>query len=161
MSLSIGATLVVSAALSACSSEQELPPADLAQVSADERARCTDLLENLPASLLGQDRDETPTGVSDAGRVAVYGTVVVTCGVERPADYQPTAACNEVGGVGWYVPQEQLTDPARDLTAFALSHEPYVQLSARGSERIDGMDAALLDLAEVMNTTLGEGLACL
>ncbi|MGN0065381.1 MAG: DUF3515 family protein [Nocardioides sp.] len=142
--------LLLLAATSACSSEPEL-----ADLDADAAATCERVIAALPDSLLGSD----VTDRSD--RVATYGDVEVTCGVDEPEDYQPTADCHEVGGVGWYVPAASLTDLSEDLLAVALSHEPYVQLFAPADQRLAGTDTALTELAAVLNDELGEGLACL
>lgn len=45
-------------------------------------------------------RDTSPS----APDVRAWGDppVVLRCGVGRPADYDPTAECTQVNGVGWY-----------------------------------------------------------
>jgi hypothetical protein len=136
-------------ALTACSGE-ELP-----ELSNSDARTCASLTRALPDTLLGLDVD------SRDDRQVRYDDVQVTCGVDRPEDYAPTATCNEVEGVGWYVPTDILTDPGEDLVAYALSHEPYVRLEVPADRRVDGMDDALFELADVIRAELGEGLPCL
>ena len=86
---------------------------------------------------------------------------VLTCGVPEPADYEPTAECNVIAGVGWYVPDDQLTDQGEDATPIALSRTPYVEVLVPVERRTEGIDRALAELAPGLKEHLGEGLSCL
>ncbi len=78
-----------------------------------------------------------------------------------PADYEPTAECNVIDGVGWYVTDDQLSDQGEDATPVALSLAPYVEVLVPAAYRAEGVDRALAELAPVLKEHLGEGLACL
>ncbi len=144
------ACLALVACLTSCSTESQLPPLEGGDATA-----CARVVAALPDALMGSRRTES------TDRSVTYEDVEVTCGVSTPEDYRPTAECHEVGGVGWYVPAKSLNDLDEDLLAVALSHEPYVQLTAPARQRLQGTDAALRDLAVVITAELGEGLPCL
>ena len=136
------------ATLSACGE-------DLPELGAADAEACQDVVAGLPETLMGSDLTDR------TDRVATYDEVTVTCGVEKPEDYAPTAECHEVDGVGWYVPASSLGNLDEDLVAYALSHEPYVRLEAPASQRLESTDDALFEIAAAVKETLGEGLACL
>jgi hypothetical protein len=81
--------------------------------------------------------------------------------VPEPQDYEPTAACNVIDGVGWYVTDDQLTDQGEDATPVALSLSPYVEVLVPSDYRTEGIDRALSELAPLLQEHLGEGLSCL
>ncbi len=79
----------------------------------------------------------------------------------EPGDYEPTAECNVIDGVGWYVTDDQLSDQSEDATPIALSLRPYVEVLVPADYRTEGIDRALAELAPALKEHLGEGLACL
>jgi hypothetical protein len=144
-------------ALAGCSST---PTIDDVELSAADRAACESLVADLPDTLAGLDRrDVEPADALGAG----WGdpAYVLTCGVPEPSDYEPTAECNVIAGVGWYVTGDQLSDLSEDATPIALSLEPYVEVSVPADYRTEGIDRALADLAPALKEHLGEGLSCL
>ena len=133
---------------------------DEADLSADDRAACERLVADLPDTLAGAERrDVEPDGALGAA----WGdpAYVLTCGVPRPSDYEPTAECNVIEGVGWYVTDDQLTDQGEDATPIALSLTPYVEVLVPATYRAKGIDRALTELAPVLKEHLGDGLSCL
>jgi hypothetical protein len=128
-------------------------------LSAADRAACEALVADLPATLAGKDRiDLEPDALGAAWGDPAY---VLTCGVPEPDDYEPTAECNIIEGVGWYVTDDQLTDPGEDATPVALSLTPYVEVQVPAAYRTEGIDRALAELAPALKEHLGEGLSCL
>jgi hypothetical protein len=151
------ASVAVALALAGCSST---PTVDDVDLSGDRRAACEALVADLPDTLAGLERRE----VEPADALgAAWGdpAYVLTCGVPEPEDYEPTAECNVIGGVGWYVPDDQLTDQAEDATPIALSLRPYVEVLVPADYRTEGIDRALAELAPALKEHLGEGLSCL
>ncbi|GAB3034470.1 hypothetical protein GCM10011376_20390 [Nocardioides flavus (ex Wang et al. 2016)] len=143
--------------LAGCSSTITIDDQDL---SGADRAACEALVADLPEKLAGQDRvDVEPDGALGAA----WGdpAYVLTCGVPQPSDYEPTAECSVIAGIGWYVPDDQLTDQGEDATPIALSRTPYVQVLVPAERRTEGIDRALAELAPVLEDNLGEGLPCL
>ncbi|WP_210502556.1 DUF3515 domain-containing protein [Nocardioides xinjiangensis] len=143
--------------LAGCSGTPTIEEVDL---SSSDRAACEALVAALPDTLAGQDRvDVRPDGALGAA----WGdpAYVLTCGVAEPSDYEPTAECSVIKGVGWYVTDEQLRDPGGDATPIALSLRPYVEVRVPADYRTEGIDRALADLAPALREHLGEGLSCL
>jgi len=157
-----GRGVVASAAvcllLASCSSSEV--PIDEHDLSEADRATCEALVDDLPDTLAGELR--RPVDPDDA-LGAAWGdpAYVLTCGVPEPGDYEPTAACNVVKGVGWYVTDDQLSDLRVDLTPIALTRRPYVELLVPSRYRTEGIDRALAELAPVLKEHLDKGLSCL
>ena len=151
-----GAALVA-LALAGCSSN---PTIDDVGLSGADRTACESLVADLPDTLAGLERRE----VEPADALgAAWGdpAYVLTCGVPAPDDYEPTAECSEVKGVGWYVTDGQLSDLGVDAAPIALSLSPYVEVQVPSRYRTRGIDQALAELAPVLKEHLGEGLSCL
>ena len=144
--------------LTACSPGKV--PIEEQDLSEADRATCEALVDDLPDTLAGELRRSTDP---EDALGAAWGdpAYVLTCGVPEPADYAPTAECSVVKGVGWYVPDDQLSDPRIDATPIALSRTPYVELLVPSRYRTDGIDRALAELAPVLKAHLAEGLSCL
>ena len=144
--------------LTACSpGKVEIEDHDLSDA---DRAACAALVDDLPDTLGGELRRPVDP---DGAPGAAWGdpAYVLTCGVPAPADYEPTAECSGVKGVGWYVTDDQASDLRVDVTAIALTRTPYVELLVPPRYRTDGIDQALAELAPVLKEHLAEGLDCL
>ena len=151
-----GAALAV-ITLAGCSST---PTIDGPDPSGADRTACEALVADLPDTLAGLER----RAVEPADALgAAWGdpAYVLTCGVPEPDDYEPTAECNVIEGVGWWVPDDQLSDLSLDATPIALSLRPYVEVSVPADYRTEGIDRALAELAPALEEHLGEGLSCL
>ncbi len=129
-------------------------------LSAAERAACDALVADLPDTLAGEPRTEVDP---DGGPGAAWGdpAYVLTCGVPEPDDYEPTAECSVIAGVGWYVTDDQLTDLSEDATPIALTRTPYVEVRVPADYRTEGIDRALAELAPLLEEHLDEGVPCL
>ena len=151
-----GAAAVV-LALGGCSST---PTIDDVELSAADLAACESLVADLPDTLAGLDRRDVEP---DDALGAAWGdpAYVLSCGVPEPDGYEPTAECNVIDGVGWYVTDDQLSDLSEDATPIALSLQPYVEVSVPADYRTEGIDRALAELAPALKEHLGEGLSCL
>lgn len=89
---------------------------DLGDVEAET---CTDLLDDLPATLDGQERRD----VSPGGVLAVaWGdpAIVLRCGTEEPAEFDRVAECVTVNDVDWFFPGDDLIDPEGPDVVFSV-----------------------------------------
>ena len=107
-------------------------PVDVPELPADRAAACERLLAALPERLddLGEDGlDRVPVSPEDA-TAAAYGDppVVVTCGVGRPETFDRFSQCQEVDGIGWFVPEDQVGDEPVEVTLTAVGYRPRVQV---------------------------------
>ena len=145
-------------ALTACSSDTVT--IDELGLDGADRAACEALVDDLPDTLAGEPRRSVEP---DGALGAAWGdpAYVLTCGVPAPSDYEPTAECSVIEGVGWYVTDDQLSDLRTDATPIALSLTPYVQVQVPADYRTEGVDRALADLAPALKKHLGEGISCL
>ena len=125
-----------------------------------DRATCEALVDDLPDTIGGELRRSVD---ADGGPGAAWGdpAYVLTCGVPEPSDYEPTAECSDIKGVGWWVPDDELDDLSEDAHAVALSRTPYVEVLVPSRYRTDGIDRALADLAPAMKEHLADGRPCL
>ncbi|SFA98124.1 Protein of unknown function [Nocardioides alpinus] len=157
-----GRGVVASAAacvlLAACS--PDLVPLEDQDLSGADRAACEALVDDLPDTLAGEPRRSVDP---DDALGAAWGdpAYVLTCGVPAPTDYEPTAECNVIKGVGWYVTDDELSDLRVDAAPIALSLTPYVEVQVPSRYRTEGVDRALAELAPALKEHLGEGLSCL
>ncbi|MBL0747315.1 DUF3515 domain-containing protein [Nocardioides baculatus] len=129
-------------------------------LSDSDRATCEALVDDLPDTIGGELRRSVD---ADGGPGAAWGdpAYVLTCGVPEPSDYEPTAECSDIKGVGWWVPDDELDDLSEDAHAVALSRTPYVEVLVPSRYRTDGIDRALADLAPAMKEHLADGRPCL
>lgn len=125
--------------LTACSSDGvEIASPD---VTAAERTACEKVLVTLPDELDGLPAQEV-TPANALGRAWGDPAVVLTCGVSMPVGFQPGASCEEVNGVGWYVPTDQFSDLGQDLTIYTIGRTPVVELLVPSEQRRDAAFAA-------------------
>lgn len=150
-------TACLAAALTACGAP-EISSVDLDD---DDRAACQALVDGLPDTLNGLERGDVEP---DDALGAAWGdpAIVLTCGAEAPEEYDEFSACDEVLGVGWFAPPEQLKldQQDEDATLWAMSQSPLVKLEIPADYRPDGAAAALAQLAEVVISELDEVQAC-
>ncbi|WP_139981868.1 DUF3515 domain-containing protein [Nocardioides litoris] len=118
------AAVAAAVVLGACSGPPEITSTDL---DAAGRAACEAFTADLPDTLADQERVE----VEPADALgAAYGDppITVTCGVPLPEGFDQTSRCDEVDGVGWYVPDGSDADPTTDLRLAAPGYRPVVEL---------------------------------
>ena len=144
------------ALLVGCSGPVEIEPPDL---GADDRAACEAFADELPDTLVGEEPVETDPEDPLGG---AYGdpAIAVVCGVGVPAGFGSAAQCEEANGVGWYAPPEQYDDQAADVTIFAVTHRPVVELRVPGEYRPNGLAAALSEISTPVNRTLEQVDEC-
>jgi hypothetical protein len=120
---------------------------------AGDRAACARILAALPDSLAGEGR-RTVTPRDAPGAAWGDPAMVLTCGVDRPAEFDEFATCVEANGVDWFVPAEQVEDDSLDVTFSTAGYRPVVQLNVPAEYRPEGGAAALAELAKPLRKRL-------
>ena len=143
--------------LAGCSGPVEIDPPDL---GAEDRAACEAFAEALPATLVDEDPVETDPEDPLGG---AYGdpAIAVVCGVGEPDGFSSTSTCDEANGVGWYAPPEQYEDQSADVTIFAVTHHPVVELRVPSDYRPNGLAAALSEISATVKKTLDRVDECI
>ena len=103
---------------------------DLRDAEADA---CADLLEDLPATLDGQDRRAvTP----DGALAAAWGdpAIVLRCGVDEPAEFDRVAECVTVDDVDWFFRGDDLVAPEGPDVVFSVVNRAVTVEVTRGAD---------------------------
>lgn len=149
--------LLLALPLTACSDPVRVDSPALAEAG---RAACEAFIEGLPEQLADEDaRDLEPADALGAA----YGDppIVITCSEEAPPEFDAFAGCDEVNGVGWFIPESEVKDPDADVVMSAMSYRPIVQVTVPADYRPNGAAAALAELAEPIKEHLDLADACL
>jgi len=111
---------------------------------------CARLIAALPAKVADQGK-VTTTGYEYA---AAWGkpAIVLRCGVGRPAGYTQTSGCQTVNGIGWFLPDDQVSDNGSRIVATTLFRKPGIELTVPASYRPQGPSEAMVDLAKTLAT---------
>jgi hypothetical protein len=125
-------------------------PIDVATPPAASSKACAALAGGVPKTLLKQTARE----VAPAEAGAAWGdpAIVLSCGVDMPEDFTPGASCEEISGVGWYVPTDQFADSRLDLIIYTIGRSPVIRLEIPSGYRKDAAFVAdtLTTLAPVI-----------
>ncbi|KAA1423985.1 DUF3515 domain-containing protein [Mumia zhuanghuii] len=126
-------------ALAGCADTVAVDPPEPA---ADVATLCSDLLDDAPGAVAGQDAVRVaPEG---AGRAWGSPAIVMRCGVERPADLGAASRCDMVDGIGWFTQEDD------DYYVFTtIGRTAYVEVSV--PRRYDPPADALTDLAATID----------
>lgn len=104
---------------------------DLDEPPMSERTRgvCEELVGEVPQQVADLERrDVEPDGALGAA----WGdpAIVLRCGVDGPADFDPMNGCTTVNGVDWYIPIEQLeANGEQDLTMTSIERDVSVEIT--------------------------------
>ena len=95
---------------------------------AADAAACRQLVQALPERVSGLER--RPVDPSDA-TAAAWGepSVVLTSGVREPAAFDELSSCQITNGVAWFIPDEQITGTATDITMTTIGRAPGVRVT--------------------------------
>jgi len=127
-----------------------------AVTGADARA-CKALVDALPGSVADQHRRKATTG---DGYGAAWGdpAIVLRCGVPRPAGFDKFATCQVTDGVGWFIPESQITGHATDVTMTTVGRAEYVEV--RLPSDYFPPATAMVDLAPAIKKAIPETKPC-
>jgi hypothetical protein len=117
-----------------------------------ERPLCREFIAKLPDQLAGfESREVAPP----SGLAAVWGypPVIVTCGGLMPPEFNETSACEEIAGIGWFIPEEQLKDPSLDARVTTIGIKPLATVLIPAQHRGDAA-GILSDIAPAIEQVL-------
>lgn len=126
-------------------------------LSPDEQRTCRDLLDALPRTVDSAERRDVRPADAPA---AAWGDppIVLHCGVAMPSSYDDFASCQETNGVGWYIPEEQLTGEPRSITMTTIGRAVNVQVALPADHWPPAN--AMVDLAGAITKTVEETDPC-
>jgi hypothetical protein len=122
----------------------------LEEPTMSERTRgiCEDLVADVPERVADLERREVEP---DDAVGAAWGdpAIVLRCGVDGPADFDPMNGCTTVNDVDWYIPIEQLeANGDEDLTMTTIERDVAVEVTMPGEHWPPA--APLADLSDVV-----------
>ncbi len=122
------------------------------QLGAEDRAACEALLDDLPETLVDEERRLVAPA---AARGAAWGDppLVLTCGVDEPDEFDEFSLCIEANGIGWFVPPSQ-EEEGVDVTITTVGHSPRVSVEIPGEYRPNGLASVMATLAPVVEAHL-------
>lgn len=132
-------------------------------LTAKDAEACSALTDALPDTLAGEVRRSIEP---DSAPGAAYGDppITVQCGGRMPAGFDRFSPCDEVNGVGWFLPPDQITDPTKDppttATLGTVGWNPIVELRVPADYRPEGLAATLSDLAPLISEHLEQVQPC-
>jgi hypothetical protein len=123
---------------------------DVPSLDAAEQSTCSDLVAALPATVDGAERREIDPADAPA---AAWGDppILLRCGVDTPEGFDEFATCQETNGVGWFIPEEQLTGAAEPITMTTIGRDVNIEVSLP----VEHFPPAntMVDLAEAVKQT--------
>jgi Protein of unknown function (DUF3515) len=133
-------------------------PVPRSELTAVEQASCREFIRTLPDKLAGRDPRETSP---PDGFAAAWGdpAIVVSCGGNMPSEYDSAAACEEIAGIGWFVPADQLTDLSVDAQVTTIGIEPIVSVRLPATSRADAA-GVLTEIAPALKARLTATAPC-
>jgi hypothetical protein len=98
------------------------------ELSPEAASTCADLVAALPATVDSAGRrDVEPAGAP----AAAWGdpAIVLRCGVAMPDSFDEFAACQETDGVGWFIPEDQLTGEGESITMTTIDRAVNIEVT--------------------------------
>lgn len=130
------------ALVAGCSGPVEIEGHD---VDPETRAACASFLADLPETV--GDQGEVEVTPDDAlGRAWGDPAIVITCGVPEPKEFDEFSLCDEVNGVGWFVPDDAVAElngagsnaasaPTEAVVLTVITHEPQIRVEVPAEHR--------------------------
>jgi uncharacterized protein DUF3515 len=94
----------------------------------DDAAACERLVDALPQTLADQERRDVDDAAATTAAAWGDPPIVLRCGVGEPASFDALSSCQITNGVAWYIPDEQITGRAVDITMTTIGREPGVEV---------------------------------
>jgi hypothetical protein len=101
---------------------------DVPALGPAEESNCSELVGALPDTVDGAARRDVDPEDAPA---AAWGDppILLRCGVEMPREYDDFATCQETNGVGWFIPEEQMTGSPRAITMTTIGRDVNIEVS--------------------------------
>lgn len=134
-------------------------PVPVGGVDLDARTAevCSALVAALPGTVDGAERrDVEPPGAPGAA----WGDppIVLRCGVAMPESFDDFATCQVTDGVGWFVPEEQMTGTPVAITMTTIGRDVNVEVAL--PEEHWPPANAMVDLGEAIEAATDEVDPC-
>lgn len=142
--------------LAGCGGPPEIEAPDLSEADAEA---CADFVDALPETL--SDLDRVDVEPADAPGAA-YGdpAIVITCGVDEPADFAKGAPCESVAGIDWFVPAETYGDEPVEVVMTSAWSRPRVRVEIPDDYWPEATAAATGVLSPIVKETLDSAGRC-
>lgn len=127
-------------------------------VSDNAARRCAGLVHALPQSIAGQHRRSVSTSAHRYAAAWGDPPIVLRCGVAKPRGLTRFASCQQVNGVGWFVPPTQINRGPGPIDLTTIGFEPRVQVHLPADYWPPA--AAMADLAKSVKTSLRHTHSC-
>ena len=127
-------------------------------VAGPAAGRCARLLKALPRSVTDQQQRTVSTGADDFAAAWGDPPIVLRCGVPKPKGLDRFATCQQVNGVGWFVPPAQIDRGPGPITMTTIGFQPRVQVQLPGDYWPPA--AAMADLAASVKASLQHTHSC-
>lgn len=126
---------------------------DAPELTSAESSTCADLVAALPDTVDDLERRDTEPADAPA---AAWGDppVVLRCGVDMPPSFDDYATCQEVNGIGWYIPDEQVTGAPEAITMTTIGRDVNIEV-ALPEEHFPPANT-MVDLSDAISSTTEE-----
>jgi len=130
---------------------------DVPDLTGEAARTCTSLVEALPSTVDGAEQRAVEPSDAPA---AAWGDpeIVLRCGVPMPEEFDEFATCQETNGVGWFIPEEQMTGSPEEITMTTIGRAVNVEVTLPPEHWPPA--AAMVDLAAPINETVEETDPC-
>ena len=121
------------------------------------RSACTALSKALPAKVDDQARRTVDPA---SPFTAAWGdpAIVLRCGVGTPHGFGRASTCMVTNGVGWFIPEDQITGEATDITMTAVGRKAFVEVALPADYFPPA--AAMVDLAKALKQAVPQVRPC-
>ncbi|HET6625463.1 MAG TPA: DUF3515 domain-containing protein [Nocardioidaceae bacterium] len=130
---------------------------DTPQLEGDDARACARLVDALPETVSDQERRQVEP---EDAYGAAWGdpAIVLRCGVAMPGSFDDFATCQETNGVGWFIPEEQLTGEPREIVMTTIGRSQNVEVRLPAAYWPPA--AAMVDLAPALKLATVEEKPC-
>ena len=94
-----------------------------------DAASCERLVDALPGTVADLERREVDDPAATTAAAWGDPAIVLRCGVGEPASFDSLSSCQITNGVAWYIPDEQITGQAVDITMTTIGRDPGVEVT--------------------------------